>query len=67
MRFSEDHYFRLNGDVRVTALHRFMTEAGWTRVKDLLIGMRKNWAVPDGQPALACGLQRMVWRLRRIE
>jgi prefoldin subunit 5 len=43
-RFSEDHYFLLNGEVRATALHRFMTEDGWVRVKYLKEGMQLKTA-----------------------
>lgn len=39
-RAREDHYFLINGDVRVTALHRFMTRDGWVRAKDLEPGMQ---------------------------
>ncbi len=38
-RGREDHYFLLNGEVRATAMHRFLTDRGWVRVKDLEIGM----------------------------
>jgi hypothetical protein len=36
----EDHYFLLNNQIRVTALHRFATDEGWVRAKDLRVGMR---------------------------
>lgn len=39
-RAREDHYFLINGDVRATALHRFMTRDGWVRAKDLEPGMQ---------------------------
>lgn len=55
-RFSEDHYFLLNEDVRATALHRFMTDAGWMRVKDLRIGVRLKtaggWTVLESKQLL---------------
>lgn len=35
----EDHYCILNGEIRVTAFHRFLTEQGWMRAQDLEIGM----------------------------
>lgn len=38
-RGREDHYFLLNGEVRATAMHRFLTDRGWVRVKDLEVGM----------------------------
>lgn len=48
-RFREDHYYLLNEDVRVTALHRFMTSEGWVRVQDLQLGMKlkttNGWTV----------------------
>ncbi len=37
-RGREDHYFLLNGEVRVTAMHRFLTDRGWVRAKDLELG-----------------------------
>jgi flagellar biosynthesis chaperone FliJ len=43
-RGREDHYFLVNGDVRVTALHRFMTETGWVRAKDLELGTKLKTA-----------------------
>lgn len=43
-RAREDHYFLLNEDVRVTAMHRFLTDAGWIRVKDLEPGMKLKTA-----------------------
>lgn len=49
MRAMEDHYFLLNGQIRVTALHRFLTDEGWVRTKDLKVGMRlktENGFVP---------------------
>jgi hypothetical protein len=45
----EDHYYLLNQDLRATALHRFLTESGWVRAKDLEVGMklktRDAWVV----------------------
>ncbi len=43
-RGREDHYFLINGDVRVTALHRFLTDSGWVRAKDLAVGARLKTA-----------------------
>lgn len=40
VKATEDHYFVLNGQIRVTALHRFLTGEGWVRAKDLEVGMR---------------------------
>lgn len=37
-RGREDHYFLINGEIRVTAMHRFLTREGWVRAKDLEIG-----------------------------
>ena len=49
-RGKEDHYYLLNKDIRATALHRFLTENGWVRAKDLEVGMKlKTW---DGWVAL---------------
>jgi hypothetical protein len=36
----ENHYYIVNGTLRVTALHRFMTEAGWLQTSDLTVGMQ---------------------------
>jgi hypothetical protein len=36
-RFRQDHYYILNGEIRVTGMHRFLTEDGWVCVKDLKI------------------------------
>lgn len=36
----EEHYYLLNGDIRVTGLHRFLTDEGWIRVCDLKPGMK---------------------------
>jgi hypothetical protein len=49
-RFTEDHYFLLNGEIRATALHRFLTEEGWVRAKDLREGMKLKTA--DGWTVL---------------
>jgi hypothetical protein len=46
----EDHYFLLNKDVRATALHRFLTDNGWVRAKDLEVGMKLK--TRDGWVAL---------------
>jgi hypothetical protein len=35
----ENHYYILNGDLRVTGLHRFMTDTGWMRTSELKPGM----------------------------
>ncbi|MEM4701597.1 MAG: polymorphic toxin-type HINT domain-containing protein [Candidatus Bathyarchaeia archaeon] len=35
----EDHYFIINGEIRVTSTHRFFTDRGWIRAKDLEPGM----------------------------
>jgi hypothetical protein len=35
----ENHYYILNGDLRVTGLHRFMTDTGWLRASELKPGM----------------------------
>lgn len=43
-RARQDHYFLINGDVRVTAMHRFFTREGWVRAKDLEIGMELKTA-----------------------
>jgi hypothetical protein len=37
-RFPANHYFVINGEIRVTATHRFLTNRGWVRIKDLEIG-----------------------------
>ncbi len=50
-RGREDHYFLINGEVRVTAMHRFLTERGWVRVKDLEPGILLKTA--DGWVPLA--------------
>lgn len=49
-RATEDHYFLINNDIRVTAMHRFMTGDGWVRAKDLKPGMRLK--VVNGWKAL---------------
>lgn len=36
--FKNDHYFIINGKIKVTKMHRFFTEDGWKRVRDLEIG-----------------------------
>lgn len=50
-RFKQNHYFILNSDIRVAARHRFMTDAGWVRVKDLKVGdrlrTRDGWKTLD--------------------
>jgi len=38
LRFKNDHYFIINEQIKVTKMHRFFTEAGWKRVRDLKIG-----------------------------
>ncbi|MEJ5357355.1 MAG: polymorphic toxin-type HINT domain-containing protein [Desulfobacterales bacterium] len=38
-RGREDHYFLINAEVRVTAMHRFLTDRGWVRAKDLEPGV----------------------------
>lgn len=49
LRGREDHYFLINNDLRVTAMHRFFTETGWVRAKDMEPGMKlktaKGWTV----------------------
>jgi hypothetical protein len=49
-RFYENHYFLLNNDMRVTAMHRFLTKKGWMRAKDLQPGMQLK--TPDGWTVL---------------
>lgn len=39
-RYRETHYYLLNGSIRATARHRFMTDSGWKRVAELAPGMR---------------------------
>jgi hypothetical protein len=34
----ENHYFIINGNLRVTALHRFMTDTGWKRASEMTVG-----------------------------
>ncbi len=36
----ENHYYLLNHSLRVTAMHRFLTDNGWVRVKDLKPGAK---------------------------
>ncbi len=43
-RGREDHYFVVNGEIRVTAMHRFLTDRGWVRAKDLEPGMQLKTA-----------------------
>jgi hypothetical protein len=49
LRGREDHYFLINNDLRATAMHRFLTESGWVRAKDLEPGMKlktaEGWTV----------------------
>jgi tetratricopeptide (TPR) repeat protein len=40
MIFTNNHYFVLNGSIRVTGAHRFLTADGWIRAMDLKIGDR---------------------------
>jgi len=37
-RFPANHYFVINGEIKVTAMHRLLTDRGWVRVKDLKLG-----------------------------
>jgi len=40
LTFTNNHYYLINGNIKVTALHRFSTLNGWIRVRDLKIGDR---------------------------
>jgi hypothetical protein len=50
-RARQDHYFLINDEIRVTAMHRFLTRTGWVRAKDLEVGMELKTA--DGWTLLA--------------
>lgn len=38
--FTNNHYYLINGEIKVTALHRFYTLNGWIRARDLKRGDR---------------------------
>ena len=38
--FTNNHYYLINGNIKVTALHRFYTLKGWIRARDLKKGDR---------------------------
>jgi len=36
--FTNNHYYLINGEIKVTQLHRFFTSNGWKRARDLQLG-----------------------------
>lgn len=38
--FENNHYYRVNARIKVTAQHRFYTDSGWKKAKDLEVGDR---------------------------
>ena len=39
-----NHYYLINGKIKVTAFHRFLTDAGWKRARELEVGDRMQTA-----------------------
>lgn len=55
-QFCQNHYFLLNDRIRVTAMHRFLTDEGWVRVQDLEPGARlktqDGWTLLESKEAI---------------
>jgi len=55
-QFCQNHYFLLNHSIRVTAMHRFFTNEGWVRVKDLKPGQQlktqDGWTVLEAKEVI---------------
>lgn len=55
-QFCQNHYFLLNHSIRVTAMHRFFTDGGWVRVKDLQPGARlktrEGWTLLESKEVI---------------
>lgn len=55
-QFCQNHYFLLNHSIRVTAMHRFSTNEGWVRVKDLKLGTQlktqDGWTVLESKEVI---------------